>query len=129
MGGNKKLKNPFSEPYIITEKVSNKNFRLVRGHYLKPLCNKVHINCLHLIDRTVVPSVDEELCQILAEEDKLEELVEADQELVDIDENGVEQGNIAETVNRENADVIEARYEDNETKQILVTQPMTKSKI
>ena len=46
VGENKKMKKPFSGPYIITEKVSNKNFRLVTGHDLKPLCNKVHIDRL-----------------------------------------------------------------------------------
>ena len=115
MGENKKLKKPFSGPYIITEKVSNKNFRLVRGHDLKPLRNKVHIDRLRpYIDRTVVPPVDEELRQILAEEDELDELVEEDQELVDIDEAEIEQGNIGEAVNQENAEVLEPMNEETE---------------
>ena len=69
------------------------------------------------VDRTVVPPVNEELRQILAEEDELDELVEEDQELIDIDETVVEQGNIAETVNQENAEVIEPRIEENENQE------------
>ena len=63
-----------------------------------------------------MPPVDEELRQILAKEDELDELVE-DQELIDIDETVVEQGNIAETVNQENAEVIEPRNEENENQE------------
>ena len=60
-----------------------------------------------------MPPVDEELCQILAEKDELDKLVEEDQELVDIDEAEKEQGNIGEAVNQENADDIEPRNKDN----------------
>ena len=117
VGENKKLKNPFSGPYIITEKVRNKNFRLVRGHDLKPLHNKVHIDRLRpYVDRTVVPPVGEELRQILAEEDELDELVE-DQELIDIDETVAEQQNIGGADNQGNTDVIEPRNEENENQE------------
>ena len=88
MGEIKKFKKIFSGPYIITEKVREKNFRVVRGHDLKPLRNMVHIDRMKpFIDRTIRPPCDEEIQEILNNDDDADEFVEEDKVQFDQPEN------------------------------------------
>ena len=88
VGEIKKFKEIFSGPYIITEKVREKNFRVVRGHDLKPLRNMVHIDRMKpFIDRTIRPPCDEKLQEILNNDDNADELVEEDKVQFDQPEN------------------------------------------
>ena len=79
VGKIKKFKKIFSGPYIITENVREKNFRVGRGHDLKPLRNMVHIDRMKpFIDGTIRPPCDEEIQEILNNDDDADDLVEED---------------------------------------------------
>ena len=71
----KKLHKKYSGPYIIMEKGRPKNYKVVRGHDLKPLKNMVHVDHLKpSIDRQVVPPTEEELLDILGEDDTIDDV-------------------------------------------------------
>ena len=79
VGDAHKLTKKFSGPFIITEKVRPKNFKVMRGHDLKPLKNMVHVDRLKpYVDRQIVPPAPEDLDQILDNEsieDELDDLL------------------------------------------------------
>ena len=69
VGDTRKLTKKFSGPFIITEKVRPKNFKVMRGHDLNPLKNMVHVDRLKpYVDRQIVPPATEDLDQILDNE-------------------------------------------------------------
>ena len=75
VGDARKLTKKFSGPFIITEKVRPKNFKVMRGHDLKPLKNMVHVDRLKpYVDRQIVPPAPEDLYQILDNESSENEL-------------------------------------------------------
>ena len=75
VGDTRKLTKKFSGLFIITEKVRPKNFKVMKGHDLKPLKNMVNVDRL---DRQIVPPAPEDLDQILDNqsiENKLDDLL------------------------------------------------------
>ena len=94
VGDARKLTKKFSGPFIITEKVRPKNFKVMRGHDLKPLKNMVHVDRLRpYVDRQIVPPAPEDLDQILDIENELNDLlledrlIEEPEDLTGIKEN------------------------------------------
>ena len=112
VGQIKKLHKKYSGPYIIMEKVRPKNYKVVRGHDLKPLKNMVHVDRLKpFIDRQVVPPTGEELLDILGEDDTIDDVSDLWEEDVpeseeDVSENTMDtpeiQGNDLEQCHMEN---------------------------
>ena len=111
-GEARKLKKKFSGPFIITEKVRPKNFKVVRGHDLKPLKNMVHVDRLKpYVDRQVVPPSPEELENVLGEEsevDEIDDLWEEDREIEEpVNPLDLQEGDINDNNNTEPTHAVE----------------------
>ena len=62
VGGSPKLFHNWSGPYLLMEKISPTNFKVVQAHDLKPLKNPVHVNRMKRFHhRAVVPPLPQDL--------------------------------------------------------------------
>ena len=67
VGGSPKLFHNWSGPYLLMEKISPTNFKVVQGHDLKPLKNPIHVNRMKRFHhRAVIPPQPQDLTDLQA---------------------------------------------------------------